>query len=181
MAITWSAIKRIVKHCTNNTCSHSSKLWSTRPNTCLPFTQCVCVYTYIMYTHSTGTFDPPPLFFFLFLFNVFVLVSFGFERGRREKTRKRNGLGRWLIRVSYVVYISATFAGEYTFFFSSSPFGTAVVTLVMYVCESFQWRWIFLSFLERMWFLLPVERSHVAVNASLGWCSPDHAFARSDH
>ena len=39
---TWSAIKKeryfIIKHCTNNACSHSSKLRSTRENSCLPLT-----------------------------------------------------------------------------------------------------------------------------------------------
>ena len=38
--ITWSTIKThyVIKHCINNTCSHSSKLQSTRTNNCLQFT-----------------------------------------------------------------------------------------------------------------------------------------------
>lgn len=36
--MTWSAIKCIIKHCTNNTSSYSSKLQSARTNRCLPFT-----------------------------------------------------------------------------------------------------------------------------------------------
>lgn len=74
----------------------------------------VCVYTYIMYTHSTGTFDPFP---------VFLLVSFGFERGSRENTKTKRA--RSLIkRISYVIYVSATFAERiYTVFFLLLLFG----------------------------------------------------------